>query len=76
MLLHELIIGSLGEKVIHMLGVKTDGGVQGQKGFPLLTSFLPQCESALCGWFSSFYVWSHFQGHFRKLCNKAFLLGK
>jgi len=50
----------------------------GQDGFPLLAFFLPQCESPLfgCGCFSSFYVWSLFQGHLGKLSNKFFLPGK
>lgn len=44
MFLHELIIGSLGEeKVIHMLEVKTDGGVRDRKDFLF---FLPSCPDA------------------------------
>lgn len=45
MFLHELIIGSLGEeKVIHMLEVKTDGGVRDRKDFFFF--FLPSCPDA------------------------------
>lgn len=44
MFLHERIIGSLGEeKVIHMLEVKTDGGVRDRKDFLF---FFPSCPDA------------------------------
>lgn len=43
MFLHELIIGSLGEeKVIHMLEVKTNGGVWDRKDFFF---FFPSCPN-------------------------------